>query len=543
MEPWPYWEFQQLDAALPTADKDRPTRSVLIGTFSFLGWGRYILRSPSFGAGAWSGYTIFHTFAVGVTVSGLCNYRGDLGVALGTTGDVVVIPYAGGAPITLLAGLKGHHIEGYGNFAVMTEPRSSVAPGWATHQLTHTSSVGVDERYLDAWIMNLGKFDNKLVAATRQGLWTYTGKWLETINGATTAEWSGDWQPFFQHGVFTENDDYVFLLGYGGRLYTWLNKMVLEWNPHGERAGWRDTGLGGTWCHGGCVAGGYLVVAIETRDGRAEVWAFNGAGWWLIDRQVASARLPIWPTPLNGSRNFDLVVFRNGSRGLDLYRLIWRDDNYRSLRGSATFLSSLLDAGERDKDKAWRKIGCVFASPEVRGVAGSLDSVGVTLEYSVDGGATWTTATSTNLGGNTLANHNVTLDADIASSAAVSRFLQLRVVWSGVVDWAPVLAGVWAEFELLDAPARRRKWMFRVLAQDQTVDRGGALLTRTGQQLAAELWQAWQDGTTLPFRDLDYTANPVQRQVRIVGISEDVARPADADLWGDSVIALTLVEV
>jgi hypothetical protein len=545
LEPWPYKETHTQDAASLSADKGRETPSVLIGTFGYIGWGRHILRTPSFGAGAWDDFTLLHSFGSQEVVTGLADYRGNLLVCLSTTADVVVITGPEGAgpftPTVLLAGLKGQHAVGYANYAIISVARSLSAPGGATNQLKQTGPNGVDVRSLDAWIMNVGKFDGRVVAATRQALWTYTGKPLGTVGGTVTSDWSGDWQPFFQHGVFTEDDDYIFLQGYGGRLYTWLNKSVLEWNPHGERAGWRETGLTGLRCHGGCVAGGWLVVAIETNQGAGELWAWNGAGWWLLDRQ--SGYLPIWPTPLHGARNFDLLVWRDGSRTHDLYRLLWRGNTYHTLPPAGTFTTSLLDAGERDKDKAWRKIGAVFASPELRGVAGSADSVTVHLDYSTTSGATWQVAASQTLAGNTLANHNLKLEADIASDAAVGRFLQLRVRWTGVVDWAPVLAGVWTEFELLDSPARRRRWQFRVVARDQTVDRDGAPLPRTGRQLAADLWTAWQGGTTLAFRDLDYSAAPIERRVRIIGINEEIARPADAARWGDSVLALTLIEV
>jgi hypothetical protein len=119
----------------------------------------------------------------------------------------------------------------------------------------------------------------------------------------------------------------------------------------------------------------------------------------------------------------------------------------------------------------------------------------------------------------------------------------LRVRWESVGDWAPVLVGVWAEFEVLDSPARRRRWSFRVQTRDQVVDRGGGTLQRTGRQLIAELWGAWEQGTPLTFRDQDYDADPVERTVRIVGISETVPAPADAGRWGDAVVALQLVEV
>jgi hypothetical protein len=61
--------------------------------------------------------------------------------------------------------------------------------------------------------------------------------------------------------------------------------------------------------------------------------------------------------------------------------------------------------------------------------------------------------------------------------------------------------------------------------------------------LAADLWTAWQGGTTLSFRDVDYDADPAERSVRIVAIAEEVAKAADAGRWGESLLSLTLVEV
>ena len=82
-----------------------------------------------------------------------------------------------------------------------------------------------------------------------------------------------------------------------------------------------------------------------------------------------------------------------------------------------------------------------------------------------------------------------------------------------------------------------------VHARDGHVQRDGGISPQTGRQQIAALWAAWQAGSTVPFRDLDYDADPTQRLVRIVGIAEAVAKPADAGRWGESAIALTLVEV
>jgi hypothetical protein len=182
----------------------------------------------------------------------------------------------------------------------------------------------------------------------------------------------------------------------------------------------------------------------------------------------------------------------------------------------------------------------VFAATETIGITSS-DVVAVYLDYSIDNGQTWTVGDTRSLTGNNLANMNFEMGRVL--SGQTSTFLMLRIRWQSVSDWTPVLVGVWCEYEVLASPARRRKWAFTVHAQDQTVNRDGVTLSRTGRQLISELWAAWETDTVLLFRDIDYDDAPTARTVRITGISEAVAQPADSAEWGDSVITLNLVEV
>jgi hypothetical protein len=370
-----------------------------------------------------------------------------------------------------------------------------------------------------------------------------------TVGGTQPAsipgsEWSGEWEPFFQHGTHTDETDHRFLVGFGGRLYTNIGHFIGEFKPDGDRAGWRDTGLHFSKCFGAAVCAGYLVVTIESFDERYQVWAWDGSGWWMLFDKANDGAPWCFPTSAGGIGGYDLILFTHGSTNYRMVRLVPRSKSLHTIpsSGIASFVTPLIDANERDKDKAWRKIGCVFADPEPSSLA-SADTVTLTLEYSVNGGQTWIAGTSQNLAGNTFANHQLALNADIASASAVSRFIMLRVRWTGLVDWAPQLVDIWAEFELLDSPARRRKWMVIVKAADQMIDRDGSLLSFTGRQLINQLWSDWQSGTTLPFRDIDYDDVTTQRNVRITGIEEETERPADAGRWGDSLIKLVLVEV
>jgi hypothetical protein len=515
--------------------------------------GRYLYRTVVLSATAWAAETL--VYDAGTTIVDICPYAGN-GILLtyGSVKDIGFWSPATGTETALLAGEKGGHIAAYAGFAIWQNQNDPTKDSYL--KLVHGS--GTEDRNVDHDIVSLVPAGSKLYVITKSALYSFTGRVKEVLvpNPAWTTgsteptsipghEWSGDFTPYFQHGIYSEADDFAFFTGYGGRTYTWVAGAVMEDNPNGDRAGWRETGLRGKRCLGGTVAAGYLIVAIESFEGNSELWAWDGSGWWCFGRKPMSGT-GYWhqPMALAGAGGYDLLVFHHGAGTTDLFTLAAARPNLpHSADQPAIFTSPIIDAGERDKAKAWRKAGAVFASPERFGNVSSVDAVTVALDYSTDAGATWTTAATATRTGNTLDQNTFTLDADISSDVAVSRFLMLRMRWESVADWAPILTGLWAEFEVLDSPARRRRWKLTVKAEDQVIDRGGSLLTRTGRQLIVELWTAWQAGTTLPFRDLDYDADATERRVRIVGISERVPVPSDAGRWGDSAVTLTLVEV
>src|SRR5699024_11068287 len=133
------------------------------------------------------------------------------------------------------------------------------------------------------------------------------------------------------------------------------------------------------------------------------------------------------------------------------------------------------------------------------------DNVLVALDYSTNAGETWHTVFSdysqvwAGSNGNSLAAMN--FDIEEVLQGVTSRFIQLRVRWGSVSDWAPILTGLWVEHEALSSPARRRKWQLRIHARDQEIDRDGMVIQRTGRQLIDELWQSWETDTPIPFRD------------------------------------------
>jgi hypothetical protein len=245
-----------------------------------------------------------------------------------------------------------------------------------------------------------------------------------------------------------------------------------------------------------------------------------------------------------GAGNIDLVLFRDGSTSVtyDLVRLVYRHEsatNYNS--GPAEYRTSLLDGGERAARKSWRRIGAAFAAPEQRGNGASAAPILLTLSFSTDGGRTWETAGSSVMLDPT--ERVSDLAVDIGHQAALSRFIQLRVSFSGVVDWAPALVGLWAEYEAIDLAPRRRRWQLTVRARDRTIQRDGSADPRSGHALASDLWDAWNTAQPLPFTDLDHDQTARTHHVRIAAITEAIAAPADTALWGESAVTVELVEV
>jgi hypothetical protein len=504
--------------------------------------------------GAWSAPVL--EWDAGETIIDMCLYASDgLLLTFGNAKDVTFYSTTQKSSQALKAGERGFFIGGYAGYAVWNDARSAARPTY----IQLVTGSGVDTRILDYDVIGFANVDAELFVITKQSIYSYNGRVKDVMipNPAYSGpddpddptirahQWSGEFTPYFQHGVYAEADDFRVFVGYGGRIHTWVSGQMMEDNPRGDRAGWRATGLSGRRCFGGTVAGGYIVVSIESHEGMNELWAWDGSGWWRLAQKAMSGNGTwIWPTPLGGGGSGrDLMVFREGQAAVDTFRLQHRSASVHAFPISASFVTPMIDASERDKTKAWRKVGAVFATPLRSGNLASTDAVTVSLDYSLDAGATWTQAATRSLTGNTLANNNLVLDGMPSESAATSRFIMLRVRWTSVSDWAPALVGIWAEFEVMDSPARRRRWTFRVQARDQVIDRGGSVMTKTGRGLIAGLWDAWQQGTPLPFRDQDYDADPVTRSVRIVGISESVANPADARRWGDAMVTLQLVEV
>jgi hypothetical protein len=457
--------------------------------------------------GTWSAFTAAADLGAGFTISGLAYYQDDLLIMLSSGQDIRKFNTATNAITTWRTGEKGQVGIGYAGQLIYAprlannqEELRLSGTKWNGNAVTHL-------RYLDSPILSMALFNGQVAIATRTSLYFMGGQPFpgEADDASVTAdtskapEWRGEPEPVMTHGQYAAEDDFIFLSSYRGRLYTWLRGRVAEFDDSQEEARWQRIGPEGVACHGATVAGDWLIVAITSRYGtNRQLWGFDGRGWWLLH---SDATLHLWPMAVGGAGNRDLLVFRDASETYDLYRLAYRSSSVHSLNTGGVWTSSLIDAGDPSRMKAWRAIGATFAAPAQRGNAGSADAVTVTLEYSLNAGASWSQAASL------AANDPATLERELRSAFLISpqsRYLQLRVVWSSVSDWAPVLASVWADYQVrADSSTRKRRWELAVDAGDRGVRRDGQRDSRPGRQQISRLWTAWEGATSLVFRDID----------------------------------------
>ncbi len=534
VEPWPHYEtFTDSGLRGRTVSSSTRVAVAVAGTRAYWGNGRYLYETPALNASSWTGGNQRYDAGAGKAISDIAAYQDDLAICTGNGNDIQILDVAAGTTSAMSANEKGGVCIGYAGRLLYSNPAAG-----SLHQLRMTTGGAIDTRPLDSPIVRMALHGGKAVIATRSSLYLLGGK-----SDPATGKWLSDPEPLFTHGLWSGDQDYIFLTSFGGKLYTWLAGQVMEWNPNGgsSKQGWRATGLEGLDCFGGVVAGDKLIVCITTRQGISQTWAFDGTGWWLMNERGTQASC--WPLFVAGAGTRDLLVFRSGSTSItyDLVRLVYRDAVNHNFRSSGEYRTSLIDGGERGKGKAWRAIGASFATTEDRGNTASTDPVTVTVSYSTDGGTTFTTLITATP--NDPTNRLLELESEISGGSPESKSLQIRVSWSSVTDWAPTLTGIWVECEVLGTPVRRRKWRFSIPARDSQVQRDGSVETRSGREIATDLWSAWEAGNTLTLRDLDYDVTSRQYSARIAGIGEEIATPADSGRWGDSLLKLTLVEI
>ncbi len=532
VEPWPS-VLSYTDAIPATVNASQRAPNCIADDRAHFANGRYIYNSVILTAAAWANFAQIDDAGVGMVATDQTQYRNDVLTAFGA--GVAIRrwdPLANVASVWIV-GRFADVIACYQGELFYSLPTAG-----SEHILQIDISGTVDTRRLDSPIVRMALHGGKLAIATRTSIYLMSGR-----ANYTTNVWTTDPEPIFTGGVWTQDQDYQFLLSFGGKLYTWLAGQIMEFNPNAgaTRQGWRPVGVEGRTCQGATVAGGYLIVTILTRAGVGQTWAFDGAGWWLINER--STQTNCWPMAVGGAGTLDAILFRSGSSSItyDQIRTTYRDATSHNYRTAGSYKTSLLDMGEPDTVKSWQRIGASFATPEQRGNAASVDPVTINLKYSTDNGVTFVQVASASVA--TPTGFQLELEATPSAGIGESRMLMIEVGWSSVSDWAPTLASIWCEYESLNSDKRQRRWQFDVVCKDQSIERTGSKATRTGRQIATDLWLAWSNNTTLTFRDVDYDTTITQRTVRIYGIAEKIQTPADQADWNQSIISLVIVEI
>jgi hypothetical protein len=344
-------------------------------------------------------------------------------------------------------------------------------------------------------------YNGALMIGLDRGIIALTGRLVvsDPVNAPTVYDqFEYDLQPVlgvdplvtYEAGSFSD------MKAYAGWLYYWHGGWLWRWN--GQRIGLNVERLpvqglfyGMAYCQG------YLVVVSKTGEDGNVVWLHDGRGWWQLEQ--GSSSTDQYRTPVGGAgtvKGAHLFCWADGTRYLA--RWDFRVDGRAWKTGHATpyVILPALEGPGLEHGKLWAAVGLELGVPEwATSLAGSPATW--YLDYSTDGGATWTQVLS----------HTPAALYSAASSAGFAvgaKRLWLRVRCTGGGANNPALRSVWARWGGITATQRRR-WTFDVQASDQVVTLTSARDGRMGRQVVADL-AALVGGTVVTLNDLDYQA-------------------------------------
>ncbi|HYI16357.1 MAG TPA: hypothetical protein VEX37_13260 [Thermomicrobiales bacterium] len=390
------------------------------------------------------------------------------------------------------------------------------------NSLTYTRSWS-----LDGTILGFAQLGSRMIVATDAGLYVLSGEWYQDADPPAPPETLRVTSWGTLSGQLQDSDDFGWLIVYQGGLFAWLGKRVVQLDE--SREAWQPAGLEGSLTHGAAVVNGWLLVSLSPPASPAiyQLWGYNGSGWWLLD-ETSGTNSFLNPTADGAGR---LVTATASSGTLTAWDL-GETTTASTLASPFSVTTPPLDGDEPDRPKHWRRAGIELARTDGQPVG----DWAAALEYSTDGGTTWTSAGSPTAIATELATVSEPLDVEGAT-------LMLRLTLTRTSGLPPFVTTIWADYDRLDASARRR-WQFRILARPRAINRAGTLDPRTGQQIRTALWTLWEEAETVPFRDVDYATTTTERDVRVTAIREEWPKPADANTLGAfSVLELTMDEV
>ncbi len=224
------------------------------------------------------------------------------------------------------------------------------------------------------------------------------------------------------------SDDFAWAVGHFGRLWAWGGKEIIYYDTGANE--WKGTGIRGLATRGACTVGSYLVVVVDDLvTGDPEMWVYDGRGWFMLEDGSTAYDYPV--SIYGAAADADMLAGRGTTSQHAATWQFFDRSGAPALRSSFEVISAMMDAGERDLDKVWRRAGVEIATPDDRATA---DSVTVALSYSVDGGASWVAIDSQNL---TRSSSRLVSVGGAIAAKPTSRFIQLKVAVSSDLGLVP----------------------------------------------------------------------------------------------------------
>lgn len=294
------------------------------------------------------------------------------------------------------------------------------------------------------------------------------------------------------------------------------------------------------------VCGGQLITLVRqgsetflySNDGN---FGTNGAGWW---RMVAPAGNWFFPFSNAGYAGGTLNVLLQTASATLFGRWLLdpvspigtRADNFgqpRSLVSGEVVLPIFMpeDLAQNNRLEAIQllRLGVEWAVfeggrwwPEIN-PANTADCL-IQLGLSVDGGTSWQYLTEPTFGNNFYApgvadfrgsRIEFPIPAELAASVypagrlhdgnpVADPALQLKIVWQG--QTMPLLRRLWLDYKAVEVgPKTGLSWEIELALSDPVISLSGQPAPDTAQIQLGRLWEAWQAGRTLLYRDIDGT--------------------------------------
>ncbi len=468
-------------------------------------WGRDVASAP------------LSRTALPAVATCLTRVNGLLLVGFGAAADVASWDDATATLVTsaLGAGVKASMLGSHSRAVVLVGPTAPV-----NLHVYFGSSLSYRRTWkLDGRIRTLAPFEDGMVVATDAGLHRLSGDWYQEADPPAPddtlrlAAWST------LTGQLQDADDFAWMTVYQGRMMAWLGKRVVRYDA--ARGWWLPAGLAAAATSGAAVVNGWLLVGVTPVGSAtaAQLWGYDGAGWWLLAEVDPGDALATPIADGGGS-----VVTLDQSTGTLAARDLGDLTTAATLASPFSVTTRPLDAGEPEQPKRWLRVGVELARLD----GAAVGEWTAALDYSTDAGDTWQSAGPATSVTTTAAS----IEHGIEETAPS---LLLRVTMTRVSGLPPSIRTIWAEHET-PGDARRR-WQLRIRARDRAIDRAGQPDPRTPAQVRAALWSLWAAGGTTTYQDID--ASP-PRTVRLTALREETPRPADHDAV--SVFEVEIVE-